>query len=39
MEAIASAAESRTVVAVDSRVERPDPLPADWDPIAATIAR
>jgi predicted dehydrogenase len=39
MEAIATAAESRTVVDVDSRVERPDPLPADWDPLVATLAR
>ncbi len=37
MEAIASAAESRTVVAVESRVERPALLPADWDPVAATL--
>lgn len=38
MLAAAEAAETGTSVAVTSRVAAPEPLPADWDPAARTIA-
>jgi predicted dehydrogenase len=37
MLAAAEASETHGVVAVSSRVQAPDPLPADWDPFEATI--
>jgi hypothetical protein len=32
------AVDSGSVVAVESRVDRADPLPADWDPDATTLS-
>jgi predicted dehydrogenase len=37
MEAITESIEARAFVEVESRVERAEPLPADWDPLAQTI--
>jgi predicted dehydrogenase len=38
MVAIGESVETRAFVTVDSTVERAEPLPDDWDPLAATIA-
>jgi predicted dehydrogenase len=37
MVSIAEASESGQVVAVQSTVQPSEPLPADWDPLAATV--
>jgi len=39
MAATLEAAESGTVMAVESRATRAEPLPDDWDPDAATLSR
>ena len=38
MQAIEDAIDQRAFVAVGSRVSPAEPLPADWDPFAATLA-
>jgi hypothetical protein len=39
MAAILRSVEESSFVRVESSVERADPLPDDWDPTAATLAR